>query len=219
MSVITTKDIVNEFNSTIARFISDGYIISPFTANGSYHGTKMHTDMINPNDPNHILRIWLLDLYHRVNNKCYVHIDVSGVRVNKYKFDGDISKEQTLWPNEGETVYEKLFYMFKEGRNHGKCWRKIYTDSLDEAIEYLNVRDKRLTNCFRTSDQVKLIPVNKLPPTFIDSVMNKINSTRGCKRATASCITSVAFGKNSYGKLMATVKYSFNNKQGYFDFK
>ena len=90
---------------------------------------------------------------------------------------------------------------------------------LRKVVITVSAGDNRLTNCFRTSDQVKLIPVNKLPPMFIDSIMNKINSTRGCKRATVSCITSVAFGKNSYGKLMATVKYSFNNKQGYFDFK
>lgn len=219
MSVYTTKDITNEFNSVVKRFMNDGYILSPFTVSGMYGDTASYVDMINENDKDNILRIWLIDERKTIGNKYYTIISVAGVRVNKYKVDGDFTKRQSLWPNNGETVCEKLFYMFKEQRTHSNNFIKLYADSVEEAVKYINIGIERYSNKSLNNKQERIIAVDKLPSKFVDRVMKKINAVRGFKRANALCITKVLFGKNNYNELTAKVDYSFNNKQGYLVFK
>ena len=219
MSVYTTKDITKEFNSVVKRFMNDGYILSPFTVNGIYGDAMSYIDMINENDKDNILRIWLVDERKTIDNKNYINLSVAGIRVKKYKFDGDFTKMQSLWPNNGETVYEKLFYMFKEQRTHSNNFIKLYADSVEEAVKYINIGIERYSDKQINNKQVRLIQVDKLPSKFVDRVMKKINAVRGFKRANALCITKVVYGKNNYNELMAKVDYSFNNKQGYLVFK
>ena len=219
MSVYTTKDLTKEFNSVVKRFMNDGYILSPFTVSGMYGNTVSYVDMINEDDKDNILRIWLIDEHETIDNKYYTTISVAGVRVNKYKVDEDFTKKQSLWPNNGETVYEKLFYMFKEQRTHSNNFIKIYTDSVEEAVKYINIGIERYSDKSLNNKRARVISVDKLPSKFVDRVMKKINAVRGFKRANALCITSVVFGKNDYNELTAKVDYSFNNKQGYLVFK
>ena len=219
MSVYTTKDITKEFNSVVKRLMNDGYILSPFTVNGIYGDAMSYIDMINENDKDNILRIWLVDERKTIDNKNYINLSVAGIRVKKYKFDGDFTKMQSLWPNNGETVYEKLFYMFKEQRTHSNNFIKLYADSVEEAVKYINIGIERYSDKQINNKQVRLIQVDKLPSKFVDRVMKKINAVRGFKRANALCITKVVYGKNNYNELMAKVDYSFNNKQGYLVFK
>ena len=219
MSVYTTKDIIKEFNSVVKRFMNDGYILSPFTVSGMYGNATSYVDMINENDKYNILRVWLIDEREEIDNKYYTIISVAGVRVNKYKVDEDFTKRQSLWPNNGETVYEKLFYMFKEQRTHSNNFIKLYADSVEEAVKYINIGIERYSDKQINNKQVRLIQVDKLPSKFVDRVMKKINAVRGFKRANALCITKVVYGKNDYNELTAKVDYSFNNKQGYLVFK
>ena len=219
MSVYTTKDITNEFNLVVKRFMNDGYILSPFTVSGMYGNATSYVDMINENDKYNILRVWLIDEREIIDNKYYTIISVAGVRVNKYKVDEDFTKRQLLWPNNGETVYEKLFYMFKEQRTHSNNFIKLYADSVEEAVKYINIGIERYSDKQINNKQVRLIQVDKLPSKFVDRVMKKINAVRGFKRANALCITKVVYSKNDYNELTAKVDYSFNNKQGYLVFK
>ena len=219
MSVYTTKDIINEFNSVVKRFMNDGYILSPFTVSGMYGDAISYIDMINENDKDNILRIWLVDERKTIDNKYYINLSVAGIRVKKYKVDGDFTKRQSLWPNNGETVYEKLFYMFKEQRTHSNKLIKLYADSVEEAVKYINIGINRYSDKQINNKCARVISVDKLPSKFVDRVMKKINAVRGFKRANALCITKVVYGKNDYNELTAKVDYSFNNKQGYLVFK
>ena len=219
MSVYTTKDITNEFNSVVKRFMNDGYILSPFTVSGMYGDAISYIDMINENDKDNILRIWLVDERKTIDNKYYINLSVAGIRVKKYKVDGDFTKRQSLWPNNGETVYEKLFYMFKEQRTHSNKLIKLYADSVEEAVKYINIGINRYSDKQINNKCARVISVDKLPSKFVDRVMKKINAVRGFKRANALCITKVVYGKNDYNELTAKVDYSFNNKQGYLVFK
>lgn len=213
MTVITTKDIAACFNNTIKDFMDKGYIISPFTENGSYSHTKCHVDMINPKDNSHILRVWMPEDYYNFDRRYGFGINVTGVRVKKYLngkgYNGDLSREQTLWPGEeyGEVVYEKLFYMFKEKKG------KVYTDNIEEAKKYIELHDKRLDSRYYKCNNTKH-DITRLPSSFIDKIMSRINSVRGFKRATAKCIKSVTSGKNYNGRFIAAIKYEFNNKSG-----
>lgn len=221
MAVVTIKEIAAQFNSTITDLMSKGYIISPFTMNGSYSNTRTHVDMINPRDTNHVIRVWMVDESASVPAELArwrSWIDVVGVRVKKYTksrcgrgYDGNFYCEQTLWPGEdyGEVVSEKLFYAFSERKG-----RKAFTDNFDEAKQLLELNYNRYLNRRTDNKDVKQIPVHKLSANFIDLIMARINSVRGFKRATASCIEQVLIGKSYNDKLVAEIKYEFNGKHG-----
>ena len=109
--------------------------------------------------------------------------------------------------------------MFKEQRTHSNNFIKLYADSVEEAVKYINIGIERYSDKKINNKQVRLIQVDKLPSKFVDRVMKKINAVSGFKRANALCITKVVYGKNDYNELTAKVDYSFNNKQGYLVFK
>lgn len=219
MTVVTASEVARQFNTVIMDFMSKGYIISPFTENGSYSKTKTHVDMIKSGDNSHIIRVWMVEESLKVGKDWWQKVDVMGPRAKKYLvgkgYDGKISKEQTLWPDYGEVIYEKLFYMFKEKKGN-----KIFSDDLDEATRLVNLAldrcmNKPVDNIF---DYGRLVAKEKLPSTFIDEIMKRINSNRGFKRATASCIDTVEIYKYD-SKLKATVKYKFNDKVGVITLK
>lgn len=215
MSVFTAKEIIVAFNFAVVDLMNKGYIISPFTESGSYSNTRTHVDLINPNDNSHIIRVWLSDERIRIGERFWQSIDCNGVRVKKYKngvgYDGNFSREQTLWPGKeyGEVLYEKMFYAFVERKG-----KRIYSDDLDEAKKYVTMQCDRVMNA--TTDKYNLgrsFSKERLTPKFVDGIMNRINSTRGFRRATASCITSVEMYKYD-NKLKAIVKYNYNGKNG-----
>lgn len=219
MAVITTKDIAVCFNNTIKDFMDKGYVISPFTENGSYSNAKTYIDMIKPGDNSHIIRIWMAISSLDVGKNWWQKVDVVGPRAKKYltgkEYNGNISREQTLWTDSGEVVYEKLFYMFKETNGN-----KIFSDNLDEATRLVNMRLDRLMNTpvKNPFNYDRMIEKNKLTSSFVSCIMKRINSVRGFKRATASCIESVQLYKYDR-KLNATVKYNFNGKSGVITLK
>lgn len=219
MSVFTAKDVAIAFNSVISDLMSKGYVISPFTNNGTYSKATSYIDLFNPNDSSHILRVWMIDDYVQMGDRYWHRMDVTGPRVKKYikgtSFNGDLSKGHTLWPDYGETVCEKLFYMFKETKNN-----KVYSDDLEEAKKLRQMSfDRQMSrpssNPFKDD---RVIPNDKLPSKFIDSIMHRINSVRGFKRATATCIESVCLD-NRFAKLCASVKFRFNDKVGIIKLK
>ena len=219
MTVFTAKDVAIAFNSVISDLMSKGYVISPFTDNGTYSKATSYIDMFNPNDTSHILRVWMVDDYARTGDRPWQRMDVAGPRVKKYNkgvaFNGNLSKGHTLWPDYGETVYEKLFYMFKETEHS-----KVYSDNLEEAKKLQQMAlDRQMS--YRSNNPFKddrIIPNDKLPSKFIDSIMRRINSIRGFKRATATCIESVCID-NRFTKLHASVKFRFNDKVGIIKLK
>ena len=218
MSIVTINHLNDVINKIVADLIVKGYVISNFTHGGSYSNTEGHLDMIKPNDKSHIIRIWAVTYVYDIDDKIYRHIDATVIRVSKYTqkdgFDGK-HHSQTLWPNNGEVLSESIFYKICDRSEIKGC--KVYTDNLDEAKNILKMQWDRY--CSRDNNDNKnnyyhSVEISKLPASFIDSIMNRINSIRGFKRATASCITKVIVGRNYNGKMAADVYYSQNGKDG-----
>jgi len=220
MTVVTAKEVAIQFNAAVADLMNKGYVISPFTENGSYSSTKTHIDMINPKDTSHILRVWMIDESMRIGDTWFKCVDVMGARVKRYEkgrgFDGNVCCEQCLWPNYGETIYEKPFYLIKIVND-----RKIFSDNLEEAKRLVNMRCDRAINkpvANAPYDYGRVVDNEKLPENFIDAIMARINKIRGLRRATASCIESVQLYKYNR-QLRAEVRYRYNDKSGIISLK
>ena len=220
MAIVTVNNLNRIFNNTVVDIMNKGYIISQFTNDGrySYSNTEGHLDMIKPNDKSHIIRVWVVTGIEDTDHRVYHHVDTIAIRVSKYTrkngFDGRCCS-QTLWPDRGDVLSERKFYQICDRSEHKG--RRVYTDNLDDAIKILNMRWDRY--CSRDSNDNKnnyyhSIEISKLPASFIDNIMHRINSIRGFKRATASCITKVIVGKDRCGKMSADVHYSQNGKNG-----
>lgn len=221
MTVVTEKHVAKAFSSTVTDFISKGYIISPFTPDGSFNNTKTYIDLFNPNDNSHIIRVWMVDEYNRVGKSWLRHIDTVGVRAKKYTigryngYNGNIGEGQYLLPSSGELVYENLFYKFKTRKSHnGTQYYNVYATSYEEAVALSEISYKRINESPTKNDNgYRRVPLAKLSPKFIDLIMDRINSVRGFKRATSTCITLVEMYKGYQGKLIAKVSYEFNSKR------
>lgn len=215
MAIVTINHLNDIINRIAADLMVKGYVISHFTHGGSYSNTEGHLDMIKPNDKSHIIRIWAVTYVYDIDDKIYRHIDATVIRVSKYTqkdgFDGK-HHSQTLWPNNGEVLSESIFYKICDRSEIKGC--KVYTDNLDEAKNILKMQWDRGCNHVNKDYYSHSVEISKLPASFIDHIMNRINSIRGFKRATASCITKVMVGRNYNGKMVADVYYSQNGKDG-----
>ena len=218
MAIVTVNDLNRLFNQTVVDLMGKGYVISQFTHGGSYSHTEGHLDMINPNDKSHLIRIWIVTGIDNTDDKIYRHVDTAAIRVSKYTgkdgFDGKC-RSQTLWPARGEILSECKFYQIcdRSERKGGKVGR-VYTDNFDEAKKILNMQWSRYCSRANKDNYYHDVEVNKLPANLIDCIMKRINSIRGFKRATASCINRVCIGRNYSGKMAANVYYSQNGKGG-----
>ena len=215
MAIVTINDLSNLINKIVVDFMGKGYAISQLTHDGSYSNTEGHLDMIKPNDKSHIIRIWVVTRVCDIDDKFYRHIDTAAIRISKYTrkdgFDGKCHS-QTLWPNRGEVLNERTFYKICDRSECGGC--KVYADNLDEAKKILKMQWDRCCNDVSKRNYSHSVEISKLSASFIDNIMHRINSIRGFKRATASCITKVIVGKDYGGKMAADVYYSQNGKDG-----
>lgn len=215
MAIVTINDLNNLINKTVVDFMRKGYAISQLTYDGSYSNTEGHLDMIKPNDKSHIIRIWVVTKVCDIDDKFYRHIDTAAIRISKYTrkdgFDGKCHC-QTLWPDHGEVLSEHIFYRICDRSECNGC--KVYTDNLDEAKKILKIQHDRYCSYVSKNDYYHSIEISRLPASFIDNIMCRINAIRGFKRATSSCITKVIVGKAYGGKMAADVYYSQNGKNG-----
>ena len=218
MAIISIKDIIRQYNSVIKSFMDQGYIISPITMYGGYHYVDGYTDLVNLNDKKSFIRIFVMREYcsegSYYDSKSYKY-SITKILVKKYEFDGKF-KPMSARPDCGKLISERRFYQIKENY--------LYADTLDDLKQIREIQRKRKESRRVVSD-VKSYPINKLSAEFIDSIMERINSIRGFKRATASCIESVCSYQcvdrlnNAKAKFNGVVKFNFNNKCGRIDLR
>lgn len=219
MAIFNIKDIIRQYNSVIKSFMDQGYIISPITMYGGYHYVDGYTDLVNLNDKKSIIRIFVMSEYcsdgSYYDPKSFKY-SITKILVKKYEFDGKF-KPISARPDCGKLISEKCFYQIKENY--------LYADTLDDLKQIREIQCKRKESRRKVSDTEKSYPINKLSAEFIDSIMERINSIRGFKRATASCIESVcsyqcADRQNSAKtKFSGVVTFKFNNKCGRISLK
>ena len=218
MAIISIKDIIRHYNSVIKSFMDQGYIISPITMYGCYHYVDGYTDLVNLNDNKNFIRIFIMREYYSdgpsYDSKSFKY-SITKILAKKYEFDGKF-KPISARPDCGKLISEKLFYQIKENY--------LYADTLDDLKQIREIHRKRKESRRKVSD-VKSYPINKLSAEFIDSIMERINSIYGFKRATASCIESVCSYQcvdrqnSAKAKFSGVVTFKFNNRCGRINLK
>lgn len=213
MAIFSIKDIIRHYNSVIKSFMDQGYIISPITMYGGYHYVDGYTDLVNPNDKKNFIRIFVMREYYSdgsyYDSKSFKY-SITKILAKKYDFDGKF-KPISARPDCGRLISEKCFYQIKENY--------LYADTLDDLKQIREIQRKRKESRRKASD-IKSYPINKLSAEFIDSIMERINSIYGFKRATASCIESVCSYQcidrqnNAKAKFSGVVTFKLNNKCG-----
>lgn len=206
MAIFSIKDIIRHYNSVIKSFMDQGYIISPITMYGGYHYVDGYTDLVNLNDKKNFIRIFVICEYYS-DGSYYI----TKILAKKYEFDGKF-KPISARPDCGKLISEKCFYQIKENY--------LYADTLDDLKQIREIQRKRKESRRKAYDTKKSYPINKLSAEFIDSIMERINSIYGFKRATASCIESVCSYQcvdrqnNAKAKFSGVVTFKFNNRCG-----
>lgn len=214
MAIFSIKDIIRHYNSVIKSFMDQGYIISPTTMYGGYHYVDGYTDLVNLNDKKNFIRIFVMREYYSdgsyYDSKSFKY-SITKILAKKYDFDGKF-KPISARPDCGKLISEKCFYQIKENY--------LYADTLDDLKQIREIQRKRKESRRKASDVIKSYPINKLSAEFIDSIMERINSIYGFKRATASCIESVCSYQcvdrqnNAKAKFSGVVTFKFNNRCG-----
>lgn len=214
MAIFSIKDIIRHYNSVIKSFMDQGYIISPTTMYGGYHYVDGYTDLVNLNDKKNFIRIFVMREYYSdgsyYDSKSFKY-SITKILAKKYEFDGKF-KPISARPDCGKLISEKCFYQIKENY--------LYADALDDLKQIREIQRKRKESRRKASDATKSYPINKLSAEFIDSIMERINSIYGFKRATASCIESVCSYQcvdrqnNAKAKFSGVVTFKFNNRCG-----
>ena len=218
MAIISIKDIIRHYNSVIQSFMDQGYIISPTTMYGGYSYVDGYTDLVNLKDKKNFIRIFVMCEYcsdgYYYDSNSYKY-NITKILAKKYEFDGKF-KPIGARPDCGKLISEKCFYQIKENY--------LYADTLDELKQIREIQRKRKESR-RKASEVKSYPINKLSADFIDSIMERINSIRGFKRATASCIESVSSYQcvdrhnSRKAKFSGVVTFNFNNRCGRINLK
>lgn len=141
---------------------------------------------------------------------------ITKILAKKYEFDGKF-KPISARPDCGKLISEKCFYQIKENY--------LYADTLDDVKQIREIQCKRKESRREVYYTKKSYPINKVSAEFIDSIMERINSIRGFKRATASCIESVCsyqcvdHQNSAKAKFSGVVTFKFNNKCGRISLK
>ena len=218
MAIISIKDIISQYNSVIKSFMDQGYIISPTTMYGGYNYVDGYTDLVNLKDKKNFIRIFVMREY--CSDGCYYDSKsykyaITKILAKKYEWDSKF-KPISARPDCGKLISEKCFYQIKENY--------LYADTLEELKQIREIQRKRKESRHKASE-VKSYPINKLPAEFIDIIMERINSIRGFKCATASCIESVRSYQcvdrqnSNKAKFSGVVEFNFNNKCGRINLK
>ena len=85
MTVITTHDLNKEFNSVVAKYLNDGYILAPIIERARCSQTRSYVSLANPKNKDHILCVWLLNNDERIDNENIRWVSKISIAVKEYK--------------------------------------------------------------------------------------------------------------------------------------
>lgn len=217
--IILASNIIKSFNSIIADYLKDGYMISPFSMKGSFSDAESFVDLVRCDKADHIIRVWLIENCMEKIDSSYRYTRIKSISIKRYDFKrkvniNDIMWPHALWPNEGTLINEIKYYAFAYRGD-----QSVYTDSLDEAVAYFNLQSSRYSNkraIFNNQAYVKDITADKLPSKFVSHIMDRIHKVRGFKHAAQDCISSVRVIRDNE-RFKSIVQYSFNGKTGFIN--
>lgn len=205
--IISSNGLNKYYNNIVMEYIGKGYVISPSTMSGT---SDAHVDLVNPKQDNHVIRVWMVKDWATVLNR-----DTNIVCIDVKKYSECKDKIVALWHSSGELVFNKIFYCIS---------KSAFTDEQSEIIDVINLRRERRSRGLSDNyNSIRSLAIKNIPEKLLDKVMNRINSVRGFKRATASCINSISVARggfydyNTYKyttRLYAEINYSYNGKSG-----
>ena len=208
MSIISMDELNVCYTLIVAKYISKGYTINTTTMSGCYANEICHVDLVKHEKDDGIFRVWMVREY---GDTFKGEHDTVQIRVKKY-YDSD-----SMWLSNGLEIKCITAYAVSH-------YKHRYTFSLKEANSIKQLQHKRWKSQQGCQDldgfNRKDINLDKLPQSTKDSIMRRINSCPGFKRAKFDCVTSIILGHANYaGRMEAIVNYNYNGKSGYMIFK
>lgn len=204
------NDLNAEYTKIISNYLSEGYIIRPKDMASVHTDEICHIDFMKQNNPRKVIRVWMVnscklpkiekEISSTINTK------IISLIVKEYDVTPNISK--SLWLKDGTTISESNFFEITEG---------IYESDYTKFVEISNLRLQRSIARYSSCNEFKkrkLFNVDKLPKSFVKSIVERIRKNYGCKRATADSIIRVELIKDYDSKLLANVNWTFKTHNG-----
>lgn len=198
MSIFNETEINSVYTKIVADYIAKGYVISARTFGGAVFREICHIDLAK--DKKKIIRICMSYNSELIELK---HVEVLYITVKSY--------DNTIWRNNGELISEQKFY---EIREDSRC----YSDSVDEVRAARELHSERIRTRY-VSNTIYLDP-DKIPETVKKSIVERIRSVRGAKRAKFDSVIRVCLVKDWCTKrLNADIAWEYDGKTGCIIYK
>lgn len=204
MAILTMKEINSVYSNIVTDLISKGYQIEPTTMNGSYSNEICHIDLSPKNKSNELIRVWMVKLLEK-DSKVFVR---EAIKITVRKYD---KRSHICWYENGEVVGEEFTY-------YEISYLAAYTNDVNDIIGIQNIRRDRRTARAKLNAP-KEIDLNKCSYSLKNSILNRIKTFRGAKRANSfDCIKSITTVKsNSNNRFCAKVVWQYKEHSGNFN--
>lgn len=201
MTIFNETAINSIYTKTVTDYLNKGYVISTRTFGGIESREICHIDLAK--DGKQIIRIWMSCDNERIDCR---YIEVLYITVKSYDNNGN-----TIWRDRGELISEQKFY---EVREDSRC----YSDSVDEALAARKLHSERCRTRF-VSETIYL-DLDKIPETVKKSIVERIRSVRGAKRASFNSVINICLVKSRFERgVHAEIAWMFNDKTGRIIYK
>ena len=200
----TRDQISGVYSSIVKNFMDKGYTLRPCSS--SFSDVIGFSDLIHHKHKDTFIRVWVRKSTDEVCGSCR-WIDKWSVETKEYNNNGC-----THWPSDGLAIKDPVYFY--------KVTHNCYADSMDE----LNlIQKKRLDRRDKHSSDnpCKTVDISKLSERMKDSIMMRINSVHGARRAKEDSIKSILKCKDyrEKDKIMYRVRWEFKNKCGEIIFR
>lgn len=166
IKVIGKDAIQAVFTEKVQELISQGMMFS-FTDRG-HQGEITKTDLTK--DGKTIYRVLCTEDRIKIDEKFWNSIRTAIIQVRKYD---DVRKNSTLWNNEGEVIFEKVFFNIT-GDSYD--YSKAFVEDLELVKEIMSVQNERSQMRWSlTKDSVKL------PESWNKKVLKIVRNRKGYK--------------------------------------
>lgn len=201
--MITANELNKIYSDIIVNYINDGYMINPSSFGGRQSNEICHIDLKDPKDSKTIVRVWMTSYSEKLEidgEQVWGGVDTITVSVKKYD-----QKRHTFWSDEGEELASIKFYTVEKD--------KFYTSEVSDITNIIKLRDKRYISKTVFDSNQKLLNVHALPSRMVKSIMSKIKSNYGCKKADTNSIKQIALSTYS-GRLNCRIDWEFKDHSG-----
>lgn len=217
MSIVTKKGLNQLITNTIIEYTSKNYMVNYSTImdadSDDINRVPWRIDLFNRQN-NSTIRIILNkdNLYHK-NGRRVEKVNTVNLQVLKFSDVKCNTSNFELIFKTPEILSDLMLYSLKD---------ECYVDNLDELYKYKEIANNRRKDKITSTDSLLhyVLDKSKLSRNLLISIMDRINSTRGFKKATADSISQVVLSRLPYtNRLSARISYVYNDKYGYFEYK